>query len=146
MEYIETIHREWERASERDRVKKRQAEKKRQDPVWVRGQIGGMFGHAFVNMTEKSEKLSQAKNKPGPFFSQWGLTEAFHCQNYNRGFSDAGITSAGGNSVPTTPQNYQTYTKDSFQCWTRRGHMHTYTYTNSQPWHQKSTCDSAGQA
>lgn len=91
----------------RQGVKKRQAEKKRRDPVGVRGQIGGMFGHAFVNMTEKSEKLSQAKNKPGPFFSQLGSTEAFHCQNYNRGFSDADITSAGGNSVQTTPQNYQ---------------------------------------
>lgn len=116
----------------RQGVKKRQAEKKRRDPVGVRGQIGGMFGHAFVNMTEKSEKLSQAKNKPGPFFSQLGSTEAFHCQNYNRGFSDADITSAGGNSVQTTPQLPKHTQRTAFSSGQGEGTcIHTHTPTLS---------------
>lgn len=91
------------RERENRRVEKRRGEKKKAGPGPSERADWRNVWACIWECDRRSEKSRGAKNKPGTFFSQYSSTEAFHCQNHNRGFSDAAITSAGGNSVQGDP-------------------------------------------
>lgn len=92
----------WEKAIEQDRVEKPIRARRKQS--LIEQADGWNVQTSTWECDTKSEKSRGEENKPGRIFSQCCWTEAIHCENYNRGFSDDAITSTGENSAQATPQ------------------------------------------
>lgn len=138
MTYRVVIERVWEKVREQNRVEKPRQARRKREPVRARGQMDGMFRRVLGNVTARVRNQEGKTTNQGDFSRNAVGQRRFIVETTIEAFPMVPLLQQARILHRRPRRGLKRCTKDSFQSWATRGHMHTYTYTNAKHFH-KST-------